>query len=89
LKSRGVRAIDLLGWKIVNVVQHYTIYHTDKAKRALTKAQFMAVTERVVTADKVAQALSDGIITDRDLAKFAERKPKASYMSANPSEVME
>lgn len=89
LKSRGIKAIDILGWKVTNVIQHYNVYHTDKAKRVLTKAQFMAVSERVVTADKVAQALSDGTITETDLGKFVERKPKANYIAVSASEVQD
>jgi len=89
LKARGVKAIDLLGWKITNVIQHYTVYDAVKARRVLGKERFIAVTKRVIDPDLLAQALSDGVVTDREIGKFSERKEKANYASVVPSEASE
>lgn len=84
MKRRGTKAMEAMGWKVTHVEQFYTVYDTLEAKRVLTREQFMAVTERVVTADSVASALSEGIIKPRQLAKFSSRKPKSSYVLVNP-----
>lgn len=86
LKRRGTKALDAMGWKVTHVEQKMTVYSTEDAKASLTKRQFMAVTERVVTHDAVTQALSDGVITPRQLAKFSKRVPKSSYILCNPSD---
>jgi hypothetical protein len=85
LKRRGTKALDAMGWKVNHVVQMMTVYDTDEARRRLTKAKFMAVTERVVTSDAVAAALSEGKITERELARFSKRVPKSSYILVNPA----
>lgn len=89
LASRAMKAIDIGGWKVTHVIQHYTVHDAVKARRVLGKDRFIAITDRVINPDKLAQAVSDGLITDREMAKFSERKNKASYINATPSQVQE
>lgn len=85
LKRRGTKSLDALGWKVTHVEQKETHYDVDKAREILTARQFRAITEPRITADLVNAALADKVITARQLAKFAKRVPKSSYVLVNPS----
>jgi hypothetical protein len=85
LKRRGTKAMEAMGWKVTHVTQRETVYDTHVAKTVLTKRQYMRCSERIVTGQAVAQALSDGIVTPEEVAQFSERRDKASYILANPA----
>lgn len=84
LDRRGVRATSGGGWKITKVTQTYKVYNIAKARKVLKPKVYASIVVDAIDPDKLAQALSDGVISDKQLAKFAELVPKSTYLSVTP-----
>jgi hypothetical protein len=84
LKERGIKALEALGWRITHVEQFFTKYDVDKAERILDEDVFDSITKRVIDPDLLAAAVTEGTVKPKQLARFAKREPKSSYIICTP-----